>query len=164
MAMEAEKETAHEKRVRINKRAIAAALALLVALVGGRALWHGLSLESSFELALDSRLPRWFTIPLRVPRSDVALKMDYYTGSNGRTATFTLRNARTGTNIVKVDGILKGLEPLNLQNVQGPPYTYPSYEIITVGRTVEVIEHRQMEPIFYVTDDPTVLSELGVSK
>jgi len=41
---------------------------------------------------------------------------------------------------------------------------YPSYEIITVGRTTEVIEHRKMEPIFYVTDDPSVLSKLGVSK
>ena len=74
-------------------------------------------------------------------------------------------NARTGKKIAKVDGILKGLEPLNLENAQGPPYTHhPSYEIITVGRTAEVIEHRKMEPIFYVTDDPTVLSKLGVSK
>jgi hypothetical protein len=59
---------------------------------------------------------------------------------------------------------LKRLEPLNLENVDGPPYNHPQYEIITVGRTTEVIEHRKMEPIFYVTDDPSVLSKLGLSK
>jgi hypothetical protein len=75
-----------------------------------------------------------------------------------------LRNARTGKKIAKAEGTLKGLEPLNLENVHGPPYNHPQYEIITVGRTTEVIEHRKMEPIFYVTDDPSVLSKLGLSK
>lgn len=86
--------------------------------------------------------------------------MDYYTG---RAVTFILRNARTGKKIATVDGSWKGLEPIYLDHT-GPPDTYPSYEIITVGTTTEVIEHRKMEPIFYVTDDPSVLSKLGVSK
>ena len=94
----------------------------------------------------------------------MALTMDYYIGPNGRTATFFLRNARTGKKIAKAEGTLKGLEPLNLENVHGPPYNHPQYEIITVGRTTEVIEHRKTEPIFYVTDDPSVLSKLGLSK
>jgi len=89
--------------------------------------------------------------------------MDYYTGPNGRTATFTLRNARTGSKIVKVDGTLKGSQPLYLEDAKGRDI-YPSYEIITVGRMTEVIEHRRMEPVFYVTDDPTVLSKFGVAK
>jgi len=89
--------------------------------------------------------------------------MDYYIGSNGRTATFILRNVRTGSKIAKVDGTLKGSQPLYLEDAKGRDI-YPSYEIITVGRTTEVIEHRKMEPVFYVTDDPTVLSKLGVAK
>jgi len=89
--------------------------------------------------------------------------MDYYTGPNGGTATFTLRNARTGSKIAKFDGTLKGSQPLYLENAKGRDI-YPSYEIITVGRMTEVIEHRKMEPVFYVTDDPTVLSKLGVAK
>jgi len=89
--------------------------------------------------------------------------MDYYTGSDGRTATFTLRNVRTGSKIDKLDGTLKGSQPLYLEDAKGRDI-YPSYEIITVGRTTEVIEHRKMEPVFYVTDDTTVLSKLGVSK
>ena len=91
--------------------------------------------------------------------------MHYYIGPNGRTATFILRNVRTGEKIATVDGTLKNLDPLNLENVQGPPYDrYPLYEIITAGRTTEMIEHRKPESLFYVTDDPKVLSKLGVSK
>src|SRR5579872_4881602 len=123
----------------INKRTIIGALVLLIALFAGRALWHAISLEASFDLASDSRLPRWFAIPPRLSRSDVAVTMDYYIGPNGRTATFTLRNARTGKKIAEVDGTMKGLEPVSLENVKRPTIN-PSYEIITVGRTTEVIE------------------------
>jgi hypothetical protein len=162
---EPSEEAGQEKRVRINKGDIALALTLCVALVGGRALWHALSLESSFDLAPNSRLPSWFIVPPRMSRSDVTVRMDYYIGPNGRTATFTFINARNGKKLARVDGTQKGSEPLNLDGAQGPPYDlYPSYEIITVGRTTEVIEHRKMEPVFYVTDDPQVLSKLGVSK
>ena len=90
--------------------------------------------------------------------------MDYYAVPS-RTATFILRNVRTGKKIATVDGTLKGLEPLNLDKVQGPPYDrYPQFEIITAGKITEVIEHREMGSIFYVTDDPKVLSTLGVSR
>jgi hypothetical protein len=123
---------------------------------------HIFSLEASFDLAPSSRLPTWFTIPPGLSRSDVAVTMDYY--SSPYKATFTLRNARTGWRITKVDGTPKGFEPLTLDHAHRPPYQYPLYEIITVGRQTEVIEHRKMEPLFYVTDDPGVLSKLGVSK
>jgi len=149
--------------VRINKRAIVGVLALLIVFFGGRALWRALSLESSFDLAPNSRLPKWFAIPPRLSRSDVAVVMDYYTGPSGRTATFTLRDARTNRKLADAEGTLRGSEPLNLENVKGS-MIYPSYEIITVGKTTEVIEHRKMEPIFNVTDDPSVLAKLGVSK
>ena len=39
---------------------------------------------------------------------------------------------------------------------------YPSYEVITVNGVIEIIEHRKLEPIFYITDDLAVLKELGV--
>ena len=89
--------------------------------------------------------------------------MDYYGGPSDGTATFTLRDARTNRKLADAEGTLRTSEPLNLENVKGR-LIYPSYEIITVGKTTEVIEHRKMEPIFYVTDDPSVLSKLGVSK
>ncbi len=42
---------------------------------------------------------------------------------------------------------------------QGYPSGYPAYELITVNGTTEVIEHRKMEPIFYISDDPAVRKE-----
>ncbi len=133
--------------------------------------------EASFELARESRLPKWFTLPSGFSRSDVTVTMDYYIGSNGRTAAFTLLDVRnqssrpqgrpSGRKLAKVNGRQKDFEPLTLKNNPRPqsgfPIPYPSYEIITVNGITEIIEHRRMEPIFYITDDPAVLSELGVS-
>lgn len=52
---------------------------------------------------------------------------------------------------------MKCKEPFHLNNrSQDPPFDYPAYEAITVNGITEIIEHRKMEPIFYVTDDPTV--------
>jgi hypothetical protein len=36
-----------------------------------------------------------------------------------------------------------------------------SYEVVTVNGITEIIEHRKMEPLFYVTDDAAVWEELG---
>lgn len=44
------------------------------------------------------------------------------------------------------------------------PSGYPIYEISTVNGVIETIEHRQLEPIFYIVDNPAVLAELGVKQ
>ena len=121
----------------------------------------GLFPESSFSLANESRLPKWFTLSPNQTRANVTVTMDYYIDSSGRTATFTLRDS-SGSVISKVTGKQKGLEPLQRRaRLPGYPEGYPSYEIITVGGITEIIEHRKMEPIFYVTDDPEVKAEFA---
>jgi hypothetical protein len=86
--------------------------------------------------------------------------MDYYVGGS-RQVTFTVTNS-FGRTIRKVTGELRGLYPIERKTkLPGYPDGYPSYEIIYVGDQVEIIEHRRMEPIFYVTDDPAVWSELA---
>lgn len=116
--------------------------------------------ESAFELASESRLPRWFTPPSGQTRADVSVTMSYYVKPWGRTATFILRDAK-GRMLTKVTGKQKGSEPFHLKNPpQGFPPGYPAYEIITANGITEIIEHRKMEPIFYVTDDPAVWKEL----
>ncbi len=120
--------------------------------------------ESMFELAPESRLPRWFVLPSRLARSDVSVTMKYYIKSTGRDATFTLKDLKKNKTLVAVNGTSKGDEPLLLKNPRaGFPPGYPAYEIITVNGITEIIEHRRMEPIFYITDDPAVVSELGLS-
>lgn len=120
--------------------------------------------ESSFELASESRLPKWITLPPELTRADVSITMNYYVKPWGRTATFLLEDKKKQV-LAKVNGNQKGSEPLKLKNpTQGFPPGYPSYEIITVNGITEIIEHRKMEPIFYITDDPAVWKELGVEQ
>jgi hypothetical protein len=116
--------------------------------------------ESTFALASESRLPRWITLPPGLTRTDVSLTMNYYVKPWGRTSTFLLRD-KQGKTLTELHGTEKGSEPLHLKNPpQGSDTGSPAYEIITVKGMTEIIEHRKMEPIFYVTDDPAVWKEL----
>ena len=118
--------------------------------------------ESSFELAPDSRLPKWFKLPSGTSRQEVKVTMDYYALPWGRRATFKLLDAQ-GRTLSEMNGKQQGRAPLELKSPPpGYPRGYPSYEIITVNGVVDVIEHRQMEPKFYVTDDPLVRKEFGL--
>ena len=120
--------------------------------------------ESTFELASESRLPKWITLPPGLTRADVSITMSYYIMPWGSSATFTVQDTK-GQTLKKVDGKVKGLEPLELNHPPpGFPPGYPAYEIITVKGITDIIEHRKMEPIFYITDDPVVWKELGVEQ
>ena len=117
--------------------------------------------ESSFTLADESRVPRWLTLKPGQSRAEVRVTVDYYIDQSGRTATFTLFNS-LGIPVQRVTGQLRGLYPLKRKTaLPGFPEGYPSYEVISVGSQVEIIEHRQMEPIFYVSDDPNVWAEFA---
>ena len=120
--------------------------------------------ESTFELASESRLPKWITLPPGLTRADVSVTMSYYVMPWGTSATFILKDTKAKT-WTKVDGKVKGSERFQLKHPPpGFPPGYPSYELITVNGITEIIEHRQMEPIFYITDDPAVWKELGVGQ
>ncbi len=120
--------------------------------------------EATFELASESRLPKWVTLPPGLTRPDVTIKVSYYVKPWGGSATFILKD-KNGQIRTKVYGKLRGLGPNPLKHPpQGFPPGYPSYEVITVNGITEIIEHRKMEPIFYITDDPAVRKELGVGQ
>jgi hypothetical protein len=120
--------------------------------------------ESTFELAGESRLPKWITLPPGLTRADVSITMNYYVTLWGRDTTFILQDAK-GQIRTKVYGKTRGLGPNLLKHPpQGFPSGYPAYEVITVNGTTDIIEHRKMEPIFYVTDDPAIWKELGVTQ
>src|ERR1700761_433598 len=107
--------------------------------------------ESTFQLASDSRLPRWISLPPGVERKDVEVTMSYYIKPWGDSASFTSRNDKHV--IQNVDGKLVCTRPFSLN---GSKSDYPGYEAVVVNGTTELIEHRRMEPIFYVTDDADV--------
>jgi hypothetical protein len=107
--------------------------------------------ESTFQLASDSRLPKWITLPAGVTRKDVEVTMSYYFKPWGDDASFTLQN---GKHVIRqIDGKLVCTHPIVLS---GSTSDYPSYAAVVVNGTTELIEHKRMEPIFYVTDDPAV--------
>ena len=140
-------------------------LLLFVALtIAGSAIGCEWFPESTFDLASESRLPKWITLPPGLTRADVSIKMSYYSMPWGSSATFVLQDTK-GKIRTKVDGKVKGLEPLHLKHPPpGFPPGDPSYEVITVNGITEIIEHRKQEPIFYITDDPAVWKELGVGQ
>lgn len=119
-------------------------------------------LESSFVLAPESRLPKWFEVPDGTSRNELEVTMDYY--STGE-SIFKLYKVNNFFALKKVTGIPRFPYSNYLKNSPaGFPKGYPSYEVITVSGITDIIEHRKMEPIFYVTDDPNVWRELGVKQ
>src|SRR5271156_2701999 len=97
--------------------------------------------ESTFELASESRLPKWITLPPGLTRADVSIKMSYYIKPWGRSVTFTVQDTK-GRTLERVNGKVKGSEPLHLKHPPpGFPPGYPSYEVITVNGITEIIEH-----------------------
>src|SRR6266446_4360301 len=109
--------------------------------------------EASFDLAKTSRLPKWFTLPHGVARSDVTVQLDYF--PQGRVRVRLLDAAKNKT-YAEVKGTLRDSAPLKLkdQRPEFPP-GYPLYEVVTANGITEIIEHRAMEPVFYITDDPS---------
>ena len=118
--------------------------------------------ESGFDLAPESRLPKWFDVPKGKVRADLKVTMDYYVKPNKREVVFKLYD-ENGKKLRKVKGTLLGDRPLELKDSKkGVSKGYPSYEVIIVNGITDIVEHRKMEPIFYMADDPAVLEELGI--
>lgn len=108
--------------------------------------------ESCFRLAADSRLPAWFERAGRGDRADLEVRICYFIDSSGRTMRATLHDTRNDKDD-HVVGTMKGSVPIQ-------PYpqhdSRPIYELITVGATTELIEHRGRNDLFHVSDDPAM--------
>ena len=89
--------------------------------------------ESQFELAPESRLPKWFVLPAGTQRGEVNVVLAYYPAplvGSGRMATLTLRTQQ-GQELDEVVTTLKGDEPLTLEpHADTGPIPYPSYEVM----------------------------------
>ena len=113
-------------------------------------------IESSFNLANESRLPRGMAIPPGLTRADVSVTLDYIGMSR---ATFTLRD-KTGKKLTTVTGKTKG-NPIYLKTTtRGPDPRDPSYQLVVINSVTEIMEQRRPEPILYITDDPAVRKEI----
>ena len=130
--------------------------------MGGLALSIGCA-ESMFRLAPDSRLPAWFVLPPGLTRADVAIELVYYTSPfRGRQATFVMLDSN-GRELDEITAEQHGDAPLQVSEDVSSGDPYPLYEIVSADGITEVLEHRRMEPIFYVTDDQAIKTKLGVT-
>lgn len=120
--------------------------------------------ESDFDLAQDSRLPKWFTLPSGVARSQVTVKMTYYTPITGpSTARFLLLGA-DGRALADVEGPVRDQQPQTLTPAPtSGPLPYPIYEVVTIDGITEVIEHRRRDAVFHITDDAKVKKAIGAN-
>jgi hypothetical protein len=110
--------------------------------------------ESTFKLATDSRLPRWVTLAPGLTRANTSLQLSYYVKPWGSIAQFVLLDGK-GQILQKENGRNKCSIQSNNRSTQSSS-GYPAYEVISVNGITEIDEHKKMEPIFYVTDDPAV--------
>lgn len=113
--------------------------------------------ESEFTLAPQSRLPRWFAVPAGLSRSDVSVTLTYYTTGKVRLALVD----RKGKKFSEIVGESQWHpETISKRNRDGglDANSYPHYSIVRVKSIIEVFEFKRLEPIFYVTDDPRIVT------
>ena len=120
--------------------------------------------ESTFQLAPDSRLPKWFSMPPNLTRPQVTAELNYYVTSVGTTVTVTFFGPQHKV-LEEVKGVRAGDAPRQVSEVKpGSSRDYPMYAVITANGLTDVVEHRKMEPIFWLTDDPKIWAELVPKK
>jgi DUF4097 and DUF4098 domain-containing protein YvlB len=80
-----------------------------------------------------------------------------------RLAVITLRTRSGGHKLQEVQATLRGNMPVALNTgAVGGDIEYPIYEVLTVDGVVDVVEHRRLEPVFYMTDDSSIRRSLGL--
>jgi hypothetical protein len=128
---------------------------VVVLIISGSWIGYEYFPESTFQLASESRQPKWVTLPPELTRANASLTMNYRIAP-WRSAQFILRD-NNGHILKKENGKMRCRAPFELENPPlGFPSGYPAYEAITVNGITEIIEHKKMEPMFYVTDDTAV--------
>lgn len=118
-------------------------------------------MESSFQLADDSRLPKWFVIPKGYSRNDIKVTIDVYTSLCpfcNNTVTILHGPLPDNKVIMKKAGKQRWHPLSDIRYNKYPSNSYPNYTIITIDGIDEVFEQRHAGNILYITDDPNITS------
>ncbi|MEO8466531.1 MAG: hypothetical protein ABI640_14395 [Gammaproteobacteria bacterium] len=122
-----------------------------------------LSVESQFTLNPASRLPHWFSVPDGYSRSDVTVRLTYYTELDPRIELLTTSSNKRLADVSGKDCTLP--RTLSRKNANGgyDPDVYPMYVYIDVNGVREVVEHI-MGPTIRIVDDPELVREANESR
>jgi hypothetical protein len=126
-------------------------LALCVASVSA-----GCIVQSNFTLSEDSRLPRPLKLPAGVTRSSSVVTLIEFTDGS---VSFSLKN-KEGALLADVRGRLSTRMDVD-GNTNNDVTSYPRYTLVTLDGGDEVLEFRRPGPIFYLTDDPMIISRIS---
>ena len=117
--------------------------------------------ESNFTLAGDSRLPKWYSPSVTARRSEVVLKMVYWTNGD---VEFVLKGAGSD------DGTLWGHSCWHPRThyTKQPDGTFrppggPEYVIVEVKGVADVAEHEKSDR-FRMTSHPEIVHEAEASR
>ena len=118
-------------------------------------------LESQFTLAPESRLPKWFSLPVGFSRADVTVQLKYYAPLLPVDDVVLELSGRNGQKLSEVTGQrCWHPEMKKKRNQYGgfDPDSYPHYVYIRANGVLEVIEHTT-RPTFRIIDDPILVKE-----
>lgn len=138
------------------------ALLIIILSISGCHPYRGF-IEAEFALAADSPLPAWFPeIPDGYKREDLKIRMRYYAPPwNIDNTVFWVEGNWLRT-------IYKGTGK-SVQHPKHEPWQRadwnnrrnPSFVIVTIDGKTEIIEHKKMEPFFYVSSENEVKKTMG---
>jgi len=113
--------------------------------------------ESCFQLAQESRLPKWFELPKGYSRNEVDLALCYYLPPFMESRVIVkLKSHSTGRVLLKVTGSKRYHPDSEKRGIKN----YPVFSIITVDGINEIIEHRQLGNIVNIADDPQLIEAI----
>jgi hypothetical protein len=118
--------------------------------------------EAIFNLSDDSRLPKFFSIPDGMSRSDLDVRITSYSELDG--------GGFYEVYALYEKGGFVALKKVTIENIKGPfrikenNAYYPFYVIVNLDGVIDIAEHRQRNDIIYMVDDPAIWKELGVEQ
>lgn len=118
--------------------------------------WRGF-LESEFDLAKESPLPSWIEpLPKGCTRNDVIMRLQYWSSPWDVNDVVLTATCGTKNLLNKTGRSERPKEWYSWAKEDWPMRHYPSFNLITVDGKTEVILHKKMEPIFYVSDQQAI--------
>jgi len=134
-----------------------------VLLIGACSPIHGF-LESEFTLSPDSKLPTWFSdLPKNNKRENITIYLKYYTPIFNVNDTVII--VKDGWQTLYEETGMREHHPKYWAWAQKdwPQRSHPSYVNITINGKTEIIEHKKMEPFFYISNEEAIKQTLGES-
>jgi hypothetical protein len=119
----------------------------------------GLSYEATYKLSPESRLPRWFSIPEGYDRNKLTVRISYYAPMPPFTYDLKAELLGPPPNFRVLDRA-SGMHRWHPDSERRGYQANPGYVIASVHGIEEVIEHKSMGPVFYISDDPKLIDEM----